>query len=101
MAAVDAVYPAARNAMAFPRLVIDEGLEPHSVNLVYLFFTDRANAWVDVTDTLETKLAALREHASQLRKPEELEGWIRGWAIEDGKKAGVDAAESFRVLELR
>jgi len=101
MAAVDAVYPAARNAMAFPRLVIDEGLEPHSVNRVYLFFTDRANAWVDVTDTLETKLAALREHASQLRKPEELEGWIRGWATEDGEKAGVDAAESFRVLELR
>ena len=101
LAAVDAVYPAARNAMAFPRLVIDEGLEPHSVNRVYLFFADGADAWVDITDTLETKLAALREHASQLRKPEELEGWIRGWATEDGKKIGVDSAESFKVIDLR
>ena len=101
LAAVDAVYPAARNAMAFPRLVTDEGLEPHSVNRMYLFFADGANAWVDITDTLETKLAALREHSSQLRKPDELEGWIRGWATDDGKKIGVDAAESFRVIDLR
>ncbi|HYI22954.1 MAG TPA: PIG-L deacetylase family protein [Candidatus Limnocylindrales bacterium] len=100
LAAVDAVYPAARNAMAFPRLVIDEGLEPHSVNRMYLFFADGANAWVDITDTLENKLAALREHSSQLRKPEELEGWIRGWATEAGKEIGVDAAEAFRVIDL-
>ncbi|HWH72718.1 MAG TPA: PIG-L family deacetylase, partial [Methylibium sp.] len=30
MAAVDAVYPAARNAMAFPGLALNEGLEPMS-----------------------------------------------------------------------
>src|SRR6187549_88679 len=69
LAAVDAVYPAARNAMAFPHLVLHEGLEPHTVQRLYLFWTERANAWVDVSDTLEVKLAALREHASQLRKP--------------------------------
>ena len=49
MAAVDAVYPAARNAMAFPHLVTDEGLEPHVVSWLYLFWTDKPNAWVDVT----------------------------------------------------
>lgn len=101
LAAIDAVYPAARNAMAFPRLVIDEGLEPHSVQQLYLFFTDRPNAWVDVTDTIEVKLAALREHGSQHRKPDELEQMLRGWAREDGRRIGVDAAESFRVLSLR
>jgi LmbE family N-acetylglucosaminyl deacetylase len=101
MAALDAVYPAARNAMAFPHLVINEGLEPHSVGTLYLFFSERPNAWVDVSATLDTKLAALREHASQLRKPEETEGWIRGWASEDGAKIGVVAAESFRVVTLR
>lgn len=100
MAAVDAVYPAARNAMAFPNLVLEEGLEPHSVNKLYLFFTDRPNAWVDVSDTIETKIAALREHVSQLRRPEELEGMLRGWSAESGKKIGAAAAEGFRFLDI-
>ncbi len=100
MAAIDAVYPAARNAMAFPHLVNDEGLEPHVVNKVYLFFTDKPNAWVDVSDTIETKLAALREHVSQLRKPEELEGWIRGRAVEEGKEIGTAAAEGYRYIDI-
>jgi LmbE family N-acetylglucosaminyl deacetylase len=101
MAAIDAVYPAARNAMAFPGLVVNEGLEPHSVERLYLFFADHPNAWVDITDTIVTKLEALREHASQLRKPEEIEGSIRDWAKRDGERIGVEAAEAFRVVTLR
>ena len=100
LAAVDAVYPAARNAMAFPHLVTSEGLAPWEVNQLYLFFTDKPNAWVDIADTIETKIAALREHASQLRKPEELEGMLRGWAAEGGGRIGTTAAESFRWLKL-
>ncbi len=100
MAAVDAVYPAARNAMSFPHLVIHEGLEPHSVARLYLFWTDKATAWVDVSDTMDVKIAALREHASQLRKPEELEERIRGWGAEEGDRFGVAAAETFRIVEL-
>ena len=50
-----------------------EGLEPHNVDIVYLFFTDKATVWVDTSDTIDIKIAALREHTSQLRKPEELE----------------------------
>lgn len=100
VAALDAVYPAARNAMAFPHLVLREGLEPHNVDALYLFFGDRPNAFVDVTSTLEVKIAALREHASQLRRPEELEKDIRDWARESGQKLGVAAAEAFRVIEL-
>jgi LmbE family N-acetylglucosaminyl deacetylase len=100
MAAVDAVYPAARNAMAFPHLALQEGLAPHEVGRLYLFWTDRPNAWVDVTSTLERKIAALREHASQLREPEALEERIRSWAREEGKRVGVEAADSFRVVVL-
>jgi LmbE family N-acetylglucosaminyl deacetylase len=100
LAAVDAVYPASRNAMAFPHLVLDEGLEPHTVKQLYLFFTDNPNAWVDVTDTIDVKIAALREHVSQLRKPEELEGMLRGWSAEGGKSIGAAAAEGFRYLEV-
>ena len=100
MAALDAVYPAARNAMAFPNLVLHEGLAPHDVNLIYLYFSERPTDWVDVTSTLDVKLAALGRHVSQLRKPAELEQRIRDWAAEDGAAIGAAAAESFRVVRI-
>jgi LmbE family N-acetylglucosaminyl deacetylase len=99
-AALDAVYPAARNAMAFPALAVDEGLEPHPVRWLYLFFSERSTDWVDVSDTLELKLAALREHASQLRRPAELEKMIREWARQAGQEIGSQAAEPFRLVDL-
>ncbi|MGZ6313140.1 MAG: PIG-L deacetylase family protein [Candidatus Limnocylindrales bacterium] len=99
MAAVDAVYPAARNAMAFPHLA-RAGLEPHTVGHLYLFWTDQPNAWVDTSATLARKIAALRAHASQVRRPDELEARIREWAGEAGAIVGVPAAEAFRVLEV-
>lgn len=100
MAALDAVYPAARNAMAFTHLALNEGLAPHETNTLLLFFTHVANAWVDISDTLDVKIEALRAHASQLRKPAELEEMIRAWAREDGQRVGREAAESFRLVKL-
>lgn len=99
MAALDATYPAARNPMAFPHLA-QGGLAAHDVRWLYLFFTDQPSAWVDVTETLEIKIAALREHASQLRRPDELESRIREWAATAGELIGTAAAEAFRVVEI-
>jgi LmbE family N-acetylglucosaminyl deacetylase len=99
LAALDAVYPAARNPMAFPHLVVAEGLAPWEVDQMYLFFTDNPNAWVDITDTIETKIAALREHATQIRKPQDLEEMLRGWAAENGARIGSAAAERYRWLK--
>lgn len=99
LAAVDAVYPAARNAMAFPWLARD-GLEPHVVRRLYLFWSNHSSAWVDVTGTLDRKIDALRAHGSQLRHPERLEPRIREWASEEGEAIGVAAAEAFRVVVI-
>jgi len=99
MASVDAVYPAARNAMAFPHLA-REGLAPHVVPRVYLFATEHPTAWVDTTATFDRKLAALAEHASQLREPERVAEWVRQWAEENGKKVGVAMADAFRVIHV-
>ena len=100
MAAVDAVYPASQNAMAFPSLVTAEGLAPHTVKRLYLFWSDRPNATVDIGDTLDTKIEALRAHASQHREPGELEGRIREWASSMGEAAGVAAGETYRIIDL-
>lgn len=99
MAAVDAVYPAARNAMAFPWLARD-GLAPHVVRRLYLFWSNHPSAWVDVTGTLARKLDALRAHPSQIRHPDLLEVRIRAWAREEGDAIGVDAAEAMRVVVI-
>jgi LmbE family N-acetylglucosaminyl deacetylase len=99
IAAVDAVYPAARNPMAFPWLVA-EGLASHRVRRLYLFWTDKANAWVDVSATVERKIEALRAHASQIEKPDELAEELRKWTTEAGARIGVGAAESFRLIVL-
>ena len=99
MAAVDAVYPAARNPMAFPWLSRD-GLARHVVRRLYLFWSNQPNAWVDVTSTIDRKIAALRAHESQLSEPERVESWIRKWAADEGKRIGAAAAEGLRAIVI-
>jgi len=99
LAAVDAVYPAARNPMAFPWLA-RSGLAAHRVRRLYLFWTERPNAWVDVSATLERKIDALRAHASQINEPEKLEERIQSWAGDEGRKIGAPAAEALRLVVI-
>ena len=95
IAALDAVYPACQNPMAFPHLMIDEGLAPHSVTSLYLFWTDDPNAWVDTTATIDRKIDALRAHASQIKDPDGLGKEIREWAASQGERIGTAAGEAF------
>jgi LmbE family N-acetylglucosaminyl deacetylase len=99
LAAVDAVYPAARNPMAFPWLA-RAGLAAHIVRRLYLFWPNDPTAWVDVAATLERKLDALRAHASQIGEPDKLAAQMRTWAAEDGQVIGAAAAETFRVVVI-
>ena len=96
IAAVDAVYPAARNPMAFPWLV-KAGLQPHRVRRLYLFWSNDPDVWVDVSDTFERRVNALRAHTSQIKDPVALDERLRTSAAELGAKIGVGAAEGFRV----
>ncbi len=99
IAAIDAVYPAARNPMAFPALA-RSGLAAHRVRRVYLFWTTQPRAWVDVSATLSRKIAALAAHASQIHEPDKLAERITEWAAEDGARIGAAAAEDFRVVVI-
>jgi len=93
-AAIDAVAPAA----AMPLLWPEEG-EPHRVRQIYVGGSDKPNVWIDLSDTLENKIEALRQHKSQMGEwdPSEM---IRQWAAETGKEKGLAYAESFRRMTL-
>jgi LmbE family N-acetylglucosaminyl deacetylase len=100
-AALDAVYPDARNPYAFAELRTDEGLEPWPVREVWLPGGPVPNRWVDVTGTFDRKLAALRAHESQTGHMEGLEEFLRGWLIRAAEQGGLPAgslAESFQII---
>lgn len=99
LAAVDAVYPAARNPMAFPSLA-KSGLAAHRVRRLYLFWPNEPNVRVDVSTTIDRKIAALAAHASQIREPAKLEERIRSWAAEEGEPIGVAAGEALRMIVI-
>jgi LmbE family N-acetylglucosaminyl deacetylase len=99
LAAVDAVYPAARNPMAFPTLA-RSGLEAHRVRRLYLFWPNEPNVRVDISSTLDRKIAALAAHASQIREPEQLAERIRSWAAEEGEPIGAAAGEALRLVVI-
>jgi LmbE family N-acetylglucosaminyl deacetylase len=97
VAAIDAVYPAARNPMAFPHLA-RSGLAAHRVRRIYLFWSEQDNTWVDTSATVDRRIDALRAHASQIQDMDGLAGRIRESAAEEGAHIGTPAAEAFRLV---
>ncbi len=67
MAAMDAVYPMARDRLTFRELE-KEGLEPHKVKTLYLVNFDNSTEVVDISSTMGVKEAALECHESQIDK---------------------------------
>lgn len=96
-ATLQAVYPDARNPYAHPELARG-GLGPHTVREVWVFAHPQTDRYVDITDTIDAKLAALRAHASQTAHVD-LEGLIGGWtratALEAGLPEGCQAEAFF------
>jgi LmbE family N-acetylglucosaminyl deacetylase len=74
----------------------------HQVGLVLLAGTLEANAWVDVTDVLATKVAAVSCHESRIGDdPELVAQLLQQRAAEEGQRAGIAHAEAFRRLRFR
>ncbi len=100
-AAIQAVYPDARNPFAHPSLLQDEGLEEWAVPEVWVLASPTPNQFVDVTDNFAAKIAALRAHASQTSHMDDLEARIREWTGRQAQQAGLPEgrlAEAFMVV---
>ncbi len=97
-AALDAVYPMARNRPSFPEL-LEEGLEPHVVGEVYLSPTNEPNVWIDIGETIDVKVAALMEHVSQLGG-RDMSDLIRDRCKQTADGQPMQYAEAFRYIKL-
>ena len=103
-ATLAAVYPDSRNPYAHPELLEDEGLEAWTVPELWLMAAplERVNHMVDVTDTFDAKVAALRAHRSQTGHMDGLEDMLRGWLAMVAQRGGLPdgrLAEAFQVVD--
>jgi LmbE family N-acetylglucosaminyl deacetylase len=100
-AALSAVYPDARNPFAHPEL-LEEGFEPWVVGEIFLFTAGEPNVFVDITDTVDRKIEALRCHVSQMPDPVGIEQRIRSGGEVTAERAGFPRgrlAEGFVRVE--
>jgi LmbE family N-acetylglucosaminyl deacetylase len=102
-AAVCAVYPDARNPFAHTELLNSEGLEPWTVNELWIGGVTDVNVAVETTSTIAQKVAALRCHQSQIDDPDAMSDRVMANGLAGGTQAGLPAgstAELFRVTRI-
>jgi LmbE family N-acetylglucosaminyl deacetylase len=96
-ATLAAVIPGADTRLAYPELLA-EGLEPVPLTGVWLMHTERPNLVVDISAELDTKLASLACHTSQL--PEGADAMVTGLAEFMAKDEPFRFGEAFRILRF-
>ena len=100
-AAIQAVYPDARNPFAFTDLLEKESLQPWRVKEIWVSAFANPDHFVDITDTFDLKIKALQAHASQTGHNENLETMVREWGERNAAAAGFAQgriAEAFKIV---
>ena len=97
-AAYDSVYPAVGNRFYFPDL-LELGLDPHKIKEVLFSGSSKPDYFMDIGETFDLKIKALRCHKSQVSGMDNLEDRMRDWGRTIGEPEGMAIAESFRRME--
>lgn len=98
-ATLEAIYPTARDRLNAAHL-LEDGLDPHVVREIYLTGPHQPDTYSDISATLDRKLAALREHASQIADFEAMEQRLRTRHAGFAEGRGMDYAEIFKRIEF-
>ncbi len=98
---LDALFPAAGNHNYFPELLSEEGLEPHTPREAWVSLTSQPNLNLDVTEHWDAKIAAIKEHKTQIGDPAKLEERLRARHTEDSTLENPRYEERYRRLMFR
>lgn len=98
-AACEAVFPSAGSRLMFTEL-LSAGHEPHNIKRLYIHGSEKPDTWIDISETIEIKIEALKKHVSQ-SDTHDVDQWIHDWAKEEGQEKGLDRAEAFKVMILQ
>ena len=98
MAALDAVFPAAGQPNLFEELE-SEGIKAHKVRKVFVTSWEHSDHFINISATMDVKIAALRAHVSQLNGKDPAD-MLREWAAETAKGKEMQYAEGFKVIQL-
>lgn len=99
LVALEAIFPAADNMMFFPELM-DEGYQPHKISQMYVFGHPEPTIKIDITADLETKIAAICCHKTQITRPEEAKPrWLERWG-EKQADGSLRYFEQFKVMRF-
>ncbi len=99
---MDAVFPYARDHMAYPDLLA-EGLEPHKVREVLFWAAEDVNFRSDITDTFDIKLEALLCHKSQMvefKHIPDMKKYLRNRCRENAEGEKFELGEAFHRVAL-
>ncbi len=99
LAAVEAAFPAAGQPNLFEEIEREEGFKAHKLRKVYITTWGEANVFVNIDETIDVKIEALRAHKSQVRDWDPAE-MIKQWAGEHAKGKEMTYAEGYRVVTL-
>ena len=101
-AALEAVFPTARDRLNFIELERDEGLMPHKALTVYIAGAAQPTLTVDVSNVIETQIRSLRAHKSQISDMDKMAARIRERSLDpDSPPEYPRHIEKFRVINLR
>ena len=79
--------------------LLDEGLEPwRGLREVWIQGPGVKATAVDISATIDRKIAALHCHRSQIGDPEQVTAWVRSRTAEQGEPFGYEYAETFDVI---
>ena len=97
---LDAIFPYASAPHSYPDL-LEQELQPHRVKEILFCGTGDPNYYINVTETIDIKVAALRCHKSQVGDRPELEERMRQRARMTAEGQDYELAEAFHKEEIR
>lgn len=99
LAALEAAFPAAGQPNLFEEIEREDGFKAHKMRKVYITSWEDGGVYVNIDDTIDVKIEALRAHKSQMRDwdPGEM---VKQWAAERAKGKEMSYAEGYRVVTL-